>query len=108
MQDDVQRLSIHKRKLSDSLNPNSLSSSDSGLGSVSLGGHSTMVGGHGVGQAVAAKSNLIEGDIRRCAINGDLQRPSIVSLSARIDTIKPTVPGMASSPITTASTHPLS
>ena len=39
-----------------------------------------MVRGHAVGQPLAAKADLVEGDIRGRAINGDLQSPSIVSL----------------------------
>ena len=44
-----------------------------------------MVRGHAVGQALAAKADLVEGDIRGRAINSDLQSPSIVSPPARTD-----------------------
>ena len=37
-----------------------------------------MVRGHGVGQTFASKADLVEGDIRGRAVNGDLQGPSIV------------------------------
>jgi hypothetical protein len=36
-----------------------------------------MVRGHGVGQALAAKADLVECDTRGRAINGDLHSPSI-------------------------------
>ncbi len=37
-----------------------------------------MVRRHGVGQTLASKADLVEGDTRGCAINGDLKGPSIV------------------------------
>ena len=69
---------VYKRKPSDPLNPWPVSSRYCGLGSFGLGGYRTVVGGHGVGQALASKADLVEGDIRGRAVNGDLQCPSIV------------------------------
>lgn len=62
----------HKRNPSDSLDPRPVSSRYCGLGSIVLGGYRTVVRGHGVGQALASKANLVEGDIRGRAVNGDL------------------------------------
>jgi len=71
---------VHRRKPSDALDPRSGSSRDCRLGSIGLEGYRTVVRGHGVGQALAAKADLVEGDIRRRAVNGNLQSPSIISL----------------------------
>ena len=71
---------VHRRKPSDALDPRPGSSRDCRLGSIGFEGYRTMVRGHGVGQALVAKADLVEGDTRRRSINGNLQSPSIISL----------------------------
>jgi len=71
---------VHKRKPSNSLNPNSHSCIDSGLNIIGLVEYRTVLRGHGVGQAIPAKADLVESNSLRRAITGDLRGPSIVSL----------------------------